>query len=90
MLQPTQSFSYFPGFFVNLANAAGASFISRDIPCCKDKGVSHTMSRADFVELLLEALSSGAHTTMPLSWDLDAEVQTVKANATDADNEPTK
>lgn len=90
MLQPTQSFSYFPGFFVNLATAAGATFISRDITCCKDKGVSHTMSRADFVELLQEALSSGAHTTMPLSWDLNVEVQTVKVNAKDAENGPTK
>ena len=90
MMQPTQSFSYFPGFFVNLATAAGATFISRDIACCKDKGVSHTVSRTEFVELLQEALSSGAHTTMPLSWDFSADVQAANATATDADNGATK
>jgi hypothetical protein len=70
MLQPTRTFSYFPDFFVNMAEAVGVSFVTRDIACCSSRSEVHNVSRAGFVDMMGEVLQSGYHITMPKTWKL--------------------
>jgi hypothetical protein len=68
MLQPTQTFQYFPGFFVNVAKFVGAGFIWKDIPCCDKKDTAYSMPKVDFENLVRVALQQGVHSGMSGSW----------------------
>ncbi len=70
MLQPTESFSYFPDFFVNLADAKGVAFFSHDIACCGPTTGAFIVAKELFRSWVGDGLLAGTNVFMPQTWDL--------------------